>query len=347
MKLPSSEQLLYLANILMSRWVNAAKNAAAIQPQTILCVKYDEIGDVVNSTHIFALLKEKFPKATLHVLTKPYSAPLLEGNPHIDVVMTDIGAWKTRYDIVVEMRGTWRSLFKTLRYYPKLRFDRGWVRLQHRGNQLHEVETNAEIVKELVGDLAPQAPQLYLMEKHKLVAAHFISSHKLSRFAVIHAGARKALRRWPAQNFAALADHLQEQYGLQVVLAGIPEEVPQLQEIAQKAQHPVHLFTDGFSLLDLAALLAQAALFVGNESGPLQVADVMQTPLVALFGPGVPTVFYPRNPKSRCIHHILECNPCDQVHCKFPENTCMQRITQAEVYTAVAALLEPANANES
>lgn len=338
MRLPSSEQFLYLANILWSRWVNSAKTISNVKPATILCVKYDEIGDVVNSTHVFAMLKAKFPEASIEVLTKAYSAPLLEGNPHVDRVFTEIQDWKKRYDIVVELRGTWRTLFKSFRYYPKLRFDRGIVRLRHRGKQLHEVETNAEIIQDLVGDLPPQPPKLYIMEKHKLVAAHFIATHKIGRYAVIHAGARKELRRWSSANFAALCDYLQQQ-GLDIVLAGVPEELPQLQQIAEMAQNPVHFFTDGFSLLELAALMEGSAIFVGNESGPLQIADAMQTPLVALFGPGVPTVFYPRNPRSICIHHVLDCNPCDQIHCVQPENSCMKRISQAEVFSAVEKVL--------
>jgi hypothetical protein len=35
---------------------------------------------------------------------------------------------------------------------------------------------------------------------------------------------------------------------------------------------------------------------------------------------------------------VLECNPCDQVHCVHPENPCIQRITHEEVREKVNEL---------
>jgi ADP-heptose:LPS heptosyltransferase len=50
-------------------------------------------------------------------------------------------------------------------------------------------------------------------------------------------------------------------------------------------------------------------------------------------------VFYPWGKRTAVIHHILECNPCDQIHCVHPDNTCMQRIQLQEVVKKVERLL--------
>ena len=60
-----------------------------------------------------------------------------------------------------------------------------------------------------------------------------------------------------------------------------------------------------FNLLEYAALCESATLFVGNESGPLHIAAAQNTPTVALFGPGVRDVFYPKNNKSIVHHYFL------------------------------------------
>ena len=61
----------------------------------------------------------------------------------------------------------------------------------------------------------------------------------------------------------------------------------------------------GFNLLEYAALCVRASLFVGNESGPLHIAAAQNTPTIALFGPGVKDVFYPKNDKSIIHHYFL------------------------------------------
>lgn len=339
MKFPSNEQWLYLFNMLVSRWVNAGKQIDKYYPKNILCIKWDEIGDMATCTHVFSLLKKKFPKAMIHVITKKYSAGLLENHPAVYLVSTDLDAWNKKYDLVIELRGTWKTLWRTFRYYPRLRFDRGTIRIRQRGHQPHETVTNYNIIAPLLGNISNERPQLFPSEKNQKKVQQFLEQNNIHQYCVIHAGARSALRRWTDNGFAQLADWLQEEKKLKVVFAGIPEEEPQIAKITDKMKTGAMLFTQNFDLLDLAFLLQHASLFVGNESGPLHIADAMNTAIVGLYGPGVKDVFYPQNPKARVIHHILECNPCDQITCVHPENPCMHRITLEEVKSAVNELV--------
>jgi hypothetical protein len=50
-------------------------------------------------------------------------------------------------------------------------------------------------------------------------------------------------------------------------------------------------------------------------------------------------VFYPQHPQSAVIHKVLACNPCDQVHCRYPENPCINRITLDEAKNALGLML--------
>jgi ADP-heptose:LPS heptosyltransferase len=340
MKLPSNEQWLYFFNVLVSRFINAGKNVAAYSPKTILCVKWDEIGDMAACTHVFGMLKKRFPNARIDVIAKPYAAPLLQGNSAIDNVFTSIGDWKNRYDFVVELRGTWRSLFKSLRYYPTVRMDRGIVRLRNKGKQLHEVLTNYEIVKPVLGDVPFRNPEIFLSaQNHEKVDA-FLAKNGIGRFCVVHAGARRELRKWTDSGFAQVCEWLFNEKQLPLVFVGVPEEEAQIRRITDQLNVPFYLATEQFSITDMAALISRSVLFWGNESGPLQVADALQIPAVGLFGPGVATVFYPRNANSAVVHHVLDCNPCDQIHCVRPENPCMHLITVAEVKAAIEKVVQ-------
>jgi heptosyltransferase-3 len=96
---------------------------------------------------------------------------------------------------------------------------------------------------------------------------------------------------------------------------------------------------EGSSLLSFYAFIASSKLYVGNESGPLQLADIAEIPMVAIYGPGVPDVFYPRSARSRVLHDVLDCNPCDQIHCVRPSDRCIDRIGLAAVQLAVNEVL--------
>jgi heptosyltransferase-2/heptosyltransferase-3 len=112
----------------------------------------------------------------------------------------------------------------------------------------------------------------------------------------IHPGSGGAAKCWPLENYLDLADRIRGR-GLAVVFILGPVEQDLWAEdgrIEQLADWPV--ITDA-SISVLAGLLAQAAGFVGNDSGPAHLAGAAGTPTLALFGPTNPTQFAPLGPR--------------------------------------------------
>src|SRR4051812_47736459 len=107
LKWPSAEQCLYAANILVDKLL--FKQQVDIPPRNIMVVKWDEIGDMATATHVFANLKASYPEAELTVLCKPFVKDLVVHDPFIDKIITDIKLYRKRYDLVVELRGTWST----------------------------------------------------------------------------------------------------------------------------------------------------------------------------------------------------------------------------------------------
>ena len=339
MRFPSPEKRLYFKNLVASKFLNIGKDASKLQPETILVVKLDEFGDMANATHVFELLKKKYPNAIITLLCKPFLKQLLENAPSIDSIITKETEWDKAYDVVVELRGTEGTLKKSYQYKPSFRVDRGTVRFRNRGNQKQEVYTNYEIIKPLVGELECISPRIYIGLANESFRKDFMERYQLKKYVVIHAGARMELRKWKAENYAKICDYLVQELGLGVVLAGGKDDEATNQKIKELAGANVHIMPEGNTLLDFASIAENAALFIGNESGPMHIASCMKTPILGLFGPGVKEVFYPFYEKSNVIHYILECNPCDQIHCVTPGNTCMDRIGVQEVRLAIKELL--------
>src|SRR5574343_44633 len=336
LKIPSSEQLLYMANVLVDRfWFKQnPKNV-----RSILVVRWDEIGDMAASAHVFGAIKRRFPEAKLTVLCKPFVKSLIEHDPSIDEVFTDIQSFNKHYDAVIEMRGTWKTLFKSFRYRVKYRSARAEVRLRNKGQQLHETITNTQTVWPICGEVNIHQSKLFYSEQDKEKVNHFLQVNGLQKFAIIHVGARRVLRQWPKSRFTQITAFLKEIHGLDIVFAGTEEDEKDINEIRTGLNFETFLFTRGFSLSQFACLCQHATIYVGNESGPLQIASAMQVPVVGLFGPGVPDIFYPLSSKSVVIHHVLDCNPCDQVHCVRPEDPCINLISFDMVRGAVNEIL--------
>ena len=317
--------------------------------KSILVVKWDEIGDMAAAVHVFGTLKSDYPEAELHVLCKPFVSTLIAGDPAIDKVITNIEDWQQRYDVVVELRGTWQTLRKSLslRTMPKYRVDRGWVRFLQRGAQPHEVVTNERIIRPLVGDALVVAKRQLFPSAAEVAEAKGWAAWALNEmgsstaafdgYAILHTGARRELRRWPLERFVALSKWLLSEKNLIPIWVGTADEESQLDEaFAMGAAGKKWVAPEGSSLLSFYAFIASSKLYVGNESGPLQLADIAEVPVVAIYGPGVPDVFYPQITRSRVLHEVLDCNPCDQIHCVRPSDRCIDRISLASVQMAVS-----------
>lgn len=280
------------------------------------------------------MLRNQYPGAMITVFCKPYSAPLIQSDPSISKIITDPKQRTGDYDLIVDMRLTWKSIGYALRVWPKARLDRGTVRVSDAFQKQypHEVETHLKIVAPVVSKVNQvKFPVLTLSENDHNDASEFINENSISRFALLHISARRILRKWPAENFAAIAKYLHEEKGLDIVFIGGPGEERDIEQVMKMLSFKTYNSAGKLSLTALAALMKRASFFIGNESGPLHIAALMKLPCIGLFGPGPQFIFYPLGETSKYIHHVLECNPCDQLHCVHPDNPCIKRITIAEV----------------
>jgi heptosyltransferase II len=85
------------------------------------------------------------------------------------------------------------------------------------------------------------------------------------------------------------------------------------------------------------SVLAQCELLVCNDSGPMHVANLLQVPVVAVFGPQRPEWFGPRGPLDRLvIRSEFWCRPCSD-YCVFDQPYCLRTILPEHVIEAVFA----------
>ncbi|MGF9647143.1 glycosyltransferase family 9 protein [Pseudarthrobacter oxydans] len=103
---------------------------------------------------------------------------------------------------------------------------------------------------------------------------------------VMHPGATDPRRRWPAERFAELAVACAGD-GFQVVVVGDESEkelAGRIIELAASGQ--VRSVAGDLDMAGLVALLARAAVVVGNDSGPRHLAQALGVPTVGIFWAG-------------------------------------------------------------
>jgi heptosyltransferase-2 len=157
----------------------------------------------------------------------------------------------------------------------------------------------------------------------------------------------QVLRRWPVENYVALAHQLLDR-GWEVVLLGGPED-------AWVKDHFEHLaVTDCIGQLSLPeVILACDACdaVVSHDTGPLHLTGLSATCLVGVFGPTDPATRVPRRPFAVGLWggQGFACRPCydgrDFAPCQF--NGCMHQVTPEMVLRELDRLLSDRSLGKS
>jgi ADP-heptose:LPS heptosyltransferase len=112
--------------------------------------------------------------------------------------------------------------------------------------------------------------------------------------------ARGDAKRWPARRYGELAARLRTLGYEPVVVIG-PGEEAVADELNRAARHEYPVVGGNTDVAGLAAVAAGCRLLVGNDSGPVQLAARVGTPVVALFGPTDPKRTAPLGPEHRVL----------------------------------------------
>jgi heptosyltransferase-3 len=317
------------------------------QVRRALVIKLRHHGDVLLSSPVFATLKRAAPGCEVDALVYADTAPMLADHPAIARLHGIDRNWKRLgplgqagaewlllsrlrargYDLVVHLtehkRGAWLTRLIAPRWSvaPKQKSDFWRASFSHfypRSNHplRHTVESNLDALRR-IGIQPEPADKRVVMVPGAAAEVHIgslLREHGLEtgKFIHLHPASRWLFKCWPADKVAALADALTAQ-GWRIVLTAAPDEKEKAliaAVLAASKSAPLDL-SGRLSLRELAALTAQARLFVGVDSAPMHIAAAMGTPTVALFGPSGDKEWGPWNVAHRIVaSHAHPCRPC-------------------------------------
>lgn len=125
-------------------------------------------------------------------------------------------------------------------------------------------------------------------------------------YVCIHPGARLPAQRWPAADFARVADRLHAA-GLQVLLVGSAQEATLAATVQRDMRMPALNLAGKLGVGAFAALLEQARLVVCNDTGIAHIAAALGIPSVALcYGSGLRRWAPLDRRRHRSVHVVTE-----------------------------------------
>ncbi len=263
----------------------------------ILVIKHGALGDIVLAFAAFAAIRNAHQDAKITLLTTRPFADFLAASPWFDGVVIDArpGPWNVPglltlrrqlrgFEMVYDLQTSARSSrYFALSGRPLWSGIAPGCALPHANPARDALHTRERLAEQLAmaGISDPPPPDLSWLRGD-------VSGFDLpARFALLvpQAAPHRPEKRWPVQNFAALAAALP----MPCVIVGGAEK--------PSCRIPGLDLTGRTSLLQLASISARASLAIGNDTGPMHLAAALNIPSVVLFSAASdPALTAPRYP---------------------------------------------------
>jgi ADP-heptose:LPS heptosyltransferase/glycosyltransferase involved in cell wall biosynthesis len=133
------------------------------------------------------------------------------------------------------------------------------------------------------------------------------------RLIGLQLGASNPCRVWPPANFASLANSLGSISGIEIVLLGTASEQIAAHQFLHQTDVPVIDLVGKTNLVQLAGIIRQCDLVIGNDTGPLHLASALGIRVLGLyfcsahFGDSAPY-----GPGNVVIQAEPPCSPCHE-----------------------------------
>ncbi|MBN1587897.1 MAG: glycosyltransferase family 9 protein [Pirellulales bacterium] len=358
----------------LRRWGGPRETAATGDPRVILIVQLDHLGDAILSTGMIAMLRRRWPDASIEVLTGEWNQQLFSAIDAVDRVHVSrlnrfsragrfgwpaaVFWWgwrlrRRRADLGIDVRGEFPLAL--ILWLCGARRRLGWA--AGGGGFLltdspafvpnrPETESRRALLAEL--GVVASRPEEFWPVLRPTEAARRRIRHQITRqglrgpFVALHVSAGTAAKQWPTEHWRELIGRLIVGKGLEVVLVGSGADRIIAQSILAGKDWPgVFDWTGRCDVVELGALFERAGAAVGADSGPTHLAAAVGRPVVVLFsGTNRPEQWQPQGANVAVLRRPVACSPCHRDRCPRADHPCMRELGPEQVERAVERALK-------
>ncbi len=325
------------------------------------------VGDAVMSLPALGALRERFPRAEISILARPWVADLYRREPFCDRLIPytadNLGLkWRaarelvsSHFDCAILLQNAFEAAAITFlaRIPERIGYARDGRSLlltraipvprvgeipPHQRFYYLELLRRAGILESYCGN-----PEIHL---HSATQAREIGAAKfreagLGEFVIgVSPGAAYgSAKRWMPERFAQTADLVARELGACVAVFGSTQERELCSSVTAAIHARAHNFAGETSLAEFIDLAAACRVYLSNDSGAMHIASALGVPTVSIFGATDEAATGPTGPLARVVREPVECSPCLKRECPI-DHRCMTRIEAARVAKAALHLLK-------
>jgi heptosyltransferase-1 len=329
----------------------------------ILLIRTSALGDVVHCLPVLTALRRHLPHAKIGWLVEGAMAPVLEGHPDLDALLTvRLRQWRKKPfseqtraevagflreldrfapDVTLDLMGNHKAGFLSALTQCDRRIGLGrdwrrepsssfWISEPVAPRGVHAVDRALSLLDALG---LPAEPADFGGEK---IFRQEPAGSDLEPFVLIHPGAGWGSKRYPPERWGEAARLLRERTGLST-LVPVARGEEALAAGVEAASGGAARKVPAGDLPALAALLRRARLVMGGDSGPTHLAHALGTPVLMLMGPTDPARHGPYGAPERALWKDLPCGFCYK---RFDDpRPCLVAIPPERVAARAEALL--------
>lgn len=267
---------------------------------TNLFILPTRLGDAILATGGI----DKYKTEPLVIVATSLTAPLFADLPHLEgLILMEKKPWRKHwFDLwqkthtkpwnrIVDFRGS------ALSYLLKAEERYMW-------RQPRQTPHKVLQISQCLRSKEPLAPTLWF-SKNRLAKAKF----KRPTLAVAPVAGWIG-KQWPLDRLhLLLAEFCEKNPQAQVAFFAAPNERSQVETLLKALPSEQCIDTIGMDLLDVAASLKSARLFMGNDSGLMHISAAVKTPTIAFFGPSNDQIYGPWSSLTPSPHRVLRAMP--------------------------------------
>jgi lipopolysaccharide heptosyltransferase II len=345
------------------------------QARNVLCIRLDNLGDVLMTTPAIRALKHSVPGRRITLLGSGSGLKAAAHVPEIDDAIAYEAPW------VKNAAPPSASADMAMRYALSLRqFDAAviftvysqsplpaamlchlagiplrlahcrenpyhllshWVRETEPAETVrHEVRRQLDLVASVGAGTEDERLSFHVRPQAKTCARMKLEEAGIDLakpFIVVHPGATAASRRWPAERFAEAARQLSATLDSQVVVTGDASERELCSSVRRGAGDHARSLAGHLDLEEFAATLAMSGLVLSNNTGTAHLAAAVQAPLVDLYALTNPQ-HTPWMVPHRVLSHDVPCRNCYKSACPQGHHQCLLGVSVDEAVRAACDL---------
>jgi len=335
----------------------------------ILVIRLSAIGDVVRVLPALAALRQHFPHAQIDWAVESKAAGIVEKHPDLDQCHVferrrrgdgRVGGFlaflnlirRQCYDITVDFHGIFKS--GLISFWSRAPQRLGFASPRARelsslfytrrvplpSMRLNRVEENRLLCEALgvlhhdVVDTLVSVPEAAQIEVDAFFDTAFDGN---KRVIAIHPAVERGSKQWPLASYAALADLLLADGRFEVMITWGPGQRGIAETVAALARRKPLVAPETPDLKHYAWMVQRCDLYVGGDTGPMHMAAVMGTPVVAIFGGTDPQKHAPAGAPARVLYAVPE--PPPRRVSTWAAQEYLNRITPEMAYDACVMLL--------